>query len=183
MGTNVYVLREEPVSQEGWKNLKDIASEQDIELLDKWIRDYSEFTDKNTIHIGKRSCGWKFQFNHNNWKYYDYTLESIIEFLQSCYKIYDERKEISVEEFIKDYVLSNSKGMDGESYAMHELNRAHLKASGHPDYQSQFIMSVDEANRYYYDYKRHNWYEERSCNGQEIPRGLPYYFSDSTEFS
>ena len=73
--------------------------------------------------------------------------------------------------------------MDGESYAMYELNRAHLKASGHPDYQSQFIMSVDEANRYYYDCKRHNWYEERSYNGQEIPRGLPYYFSDSTEFS
>ena len=35
MGTNVYVLREEPVSQEGWKNLKDITSEQDIELLNK----------------------------------------------------------------------------------------------------------------------------------------------------
>ena len=73
--------------------------------------------------------------------------------------------------------------MDGESHAMYELNRAHLKASGHPDYQSQFVMSIDEANRYYYDCKMHNWYEERSCNSQEIPRGLPYYFSDSTEFS
>ncbi len=35
------------------------------------------------VHIGKSSAGWKFVFNHNNWEYWDKTLESMCEFLKN----------------------------------------------------------------------------------------------------
>ena len=184
MGTNVYALKREPVSQEKWELLKTIASEQNTKALDQWMHNYSESTAANLIHIGKRSAGWKFCFNHNDWIKYDYRLETITEFLTSCYKIYDEYgRELSIDNFIKDFVLFNPTGFDGESYAKYELNRAKLKASGHPDYQSEFIPNMDLATQYYDNCKNHDWYMQRTCKGKVIPKNLPYYFSDSTEFS
>ena len=184
MGTNVYVIRENPFPESEWDTLNKIISEKDKEQLAIWIDDYIEKASQHRIHIGKRSRGWKFRFNHNNWKYYGYRLETIIEFLSSCYKIVDEyNREMGVDEFIRDFVLCDPTGFDGESYAKYELNRARLKAEGHPDYQSQFISSVNIATIDYDCCKRYNWYMTTTYNGEEIPKDLPYFFSDSTEFS
>lgn len=166
MGTNVYAIRENPFPES------------------EWVSDYTDRVSQYRIHIGKRSAGWKFQFNSNNWKYYDYRLETIIDFLSSCYRIVDEYdREMDVDDFVRDFVLFNPTGFDGESYAKYELNCAKLKAAGHPNHQSQFIPDINLAKSYYDNCKNRNWYMTTTYNGIEIPKELPYYFSDSTEFS
>lgn len=71
MGTNFYFIPK--ISDEAVNNILIKAKK-----LDK-NRDYSDVKDlynevqdvlDTEIHLGKRSCGWQFLWNHNDLKYY-----------------------------------------------------------------------------------------------------------------
>ena len=70
--------------------------------LDEWnkLSPWDEFTNGTSIHLGKRSSGWKFCWNFHNNKYYK-DKESLLNFIRSG-RIFDEYgTEIEVEEFIQ----------------------------------------------------------------------------------
>ena len=167
MGTNVYAIR---------KNL----SKEIIDLLQQKqsLQTYKEINDKieeNKIHIGKRSAGWKFLFNHNDWKYYDYTEQSIKDFLKSCDAIVTEYDEpLTVDEFWEKFVIDFKDGWDGEQYYIWELDRAG---------REKYALSKEEAKILYDAAKKRFWYEKQYCNDVKIPYDtLDYRFSDFTEF-
>lgn len=93
MGTNYYAKRSLP-SDSKQKAIKAIQ-EGKYDL----VRDILD--ESNEIHIGKRSGGWEFSWDHNNFKYFDPNVGSIIDFLYK-YPIVDEYgKEIPNEEFVQ----------------------------------------------------------------------------------
>lgn len=78
-------------------NLHEVA--QEIDDLSKKIKHLGN--DKK-IHLGKRSYGWAFLWDHNNLKYYEPTLKSIKKFIEdNNAKIVDEYGvEFTWDEFI-----------------------------------------------------------------------------------
>ena len=193
MGTNVYAhkikIAEDPDFKKILNKIVKSIQNEDFELLDELNEERVNKWNSNIVHIGKRSGGWKFLFNHNNWKYYDYTRESINNFLKSCYKIVNEYgQEITPEEFWKEYVDDMSDGMNGKQYCEYELDRAKAKEEGKIEDKFNFYMTVSQARQHYEDGLKHNWYEAQICTfgdkEQQIPyEKLDYRFSYSTEFS
>lgn len=63
MGTNIYARK--------------IPTQQDLQNISEIILGGYLFTAKQKInqferiHVGKRSAGWRFLFNHNDWEYYN----------------------------------------------------------------------------------------------------------------
>ena len=78
-------------------NLREIVQETDD--LSKKIK---RLIENKKIHLGKRSYGWAFLWNHNNLKYYKPTLASIKKFIDdNNAKIIDENDiEFTWDEFI-----------------------------------------------------------------------------------
>ena len=94
MGTNFY-LRRKLSKQE-----KDIAKE----LIDN--DKYDEVRDilPNDVHIGKRSYGWRFLWNANDFKYFEPNIDSLMNFLKSG-DIYNEYGDyFTFDQFIKEEV-------------------------------------------------------------------------------
>ena len=60
---------------------------------------WEEFTDELTVHLGKRSSGWKFCWNFHDGKYYS-NKEELFEFIRSGRVVDEYGEEINVEEFI-----------------------------------------------------------------------------------
>lgn len=89
MGTNFY-LRQKLSEQE---------KEKAIELLN--LNDYDELREMlpKDIHIGKRSCGWKFHWDHNYFQYYKPSKESLIEWLKSGQIIDEYGDEFTFDQF------------------------------------------------------------------------------------
>ena len=71
---------------------------------------WEEFTHELQIHIGKNSGGWKFLFNHNNWKYYE-NMEELKSFIKSGRLINEYGEEQDIDEFWK---LIEAKQKDSE---------------------------------------------------------------------
>ena len=188
MGTNVYALKKNLYNEELYSSYAEAAKNKDENLLKDINKQLLEAEAENEVHIGKRSGGWKFLFNHNKWQYYDYSRESIDNFLKSCYKIVNEYgEEMTPEEFWKEYVDDMSKGFNGEQYCNYELERAKAKEKGELEDKYNLFMTVYQAMNYYEESKKDDWHEEQYCtyNGknQKIPyKKLNYRFSKSTEF-
>lgn len=184
MGTNVYAVIKNVYTDDAFDKISKLAQEHNINKLHEYIDSLYKENENNTIHIGKRSCGWKFLFNHNNWKYYDYTKESINKFLKSCFIIKNEYDEkITVEEFWKEYVDDFKSGFSGKDYAEYELKRAYDKADGKIEDKYNFIMNLPTAKWNYENSKNNNWYECLKYNGKKIPYNkLDYRFSNSVSF-
>lgn len=65
----------------------------------EWFSPWEMFLEDTSIHLGKRSHGWKFCWNFHNDKYYD-DKESLFEFIRSG-RVIDEYGELQdAEEFI-----------------------------------------------------------------------------------
>ena len=79
MGTNFYLRQR--LSQEQRKEIDKALDDGDFDKA-------RELLPKD-IHIGKRSGGWKFHWDHNYFQYYKPSKESLIEWLKSG-KIVDE---------------------------------------------------------------------------------------------
>lgn len=116
MGTNFYYIRkiEDSDKEELNKRLDDVkrilnddGNPRELRGSVSYLLDYIEYDMKKTsIHIGKRSCGWQFLFNHNDFEFYGPTLESIKAFLNNPDgKIIDEYgKEYTADEFWNEEV-------------------------------------------------------------------------------
>ena len=68
---------------------------------DEWCKlsPWDEFTKDTSIHLGKRSGGWKFCWNFHNNQYYK-DKESLLEFIRSGRVVDEYGEEWGVEEFI-----------------------------------------------------------------------------------
>ena len=171
MGTNVYAIIENVYTDSILQEIEYLAKNHDIKGLEKLNEKISNRIEHNTIHIGKRSGGWKFLFNHNNWEYYDYTECSIMKFLKSCYIIRNEYGDIlSVEKFWDEYVEDFKDGFDGQSYHKDMFNKSKIKSMGITA-EIEYKMAM-----------LNNWYEETNCKGIIIPKTLKYRFSVFTDF-
>ena len=73
MGTNFYLRQK--LSQEQRKEIDKALDDGDFTKV-------GELLPKD-IHIGKRSGGWKFHWDHNYFQYYKPSKESLIEWLKS----------------------------------------------------------------------------------------------------
>ena len=105
MSTNFYAIFK--VDDEVKQQIKDKIDANDF----KGAQELFPITE---VHLGKRSCGWKFLFNHNDWKYYK-DLKSLKKFIKE-HEIKDEYgKTITPEEFWQD-VKDFESGIDGKEY-------------------------------------------------------------------
>lgn len=116
MGTNYYRV---PKSSEIVRRSQDLKLS--IENLDLWsaseaknefrtipskeseylmLTPWEEFTEGLSVHLGKRSGGWKFCWNFHGNKYYSNKKE-LLEFINSGRVVDEYGMEISPEEFIK----------------------------------------------------------------------------------
>ena len=78
------------------------------------------------VHIGKRSCGWKFLFAPNP-QHYEETKESILKFIHrdGWLLLNEYGKKIDPDRFWDDYVTSMEDGWTGETYDEWERKRGH----------------------------------------------------------
>jgi hypothetical protein len=108
MGTNFYLR-------------KRISDRDKLIIIDKILNnDYKSAIQMipSDIHIGKRSGGWRFHWDHNYFNYYRPNKESLIEWLHSGI-ILDEYGEIFTFDQFWDEEVGNclTKGWDMQSYA------------------------------------------------------------------
>jgi hypothetical protein len=98
MGTNYYRIPTQLEMEERKAKLINDVNDLDMNPLNMesvWDR----FTEGTSIHLGKRSGGWKFCWNFNNNKYYK-DKDSLLDFIRSG-RVVDEYGEVwNVEEFI-----------------------------------------------------------------------------------
>ena len=183
MGTNYYAYKYE-IEESEYQQLSDFAQNHDIIAIQGWIDERRHRFENSKIHIGKSSGGWAFLFNHNNWKYYDFTRESITRFLESCYIIRDEYgKSISIEDLWK-LIDHKATGFNGKSYSEFELKKAMEKEKRIIQDPFNMIPTVAQATRLLEEGRRNNYYEELFYKNSLIPYNkLNYRFSNSTEFS
>lgn len=119
MGTNYFVIIKPPKDvQDYFKNR--VLSQLEICNYNEAIRQLTDMTklagyDNNKVHIGKRSNGWKFRFNHNNLQYYNLTRESISNFIAENYLIDEYGARIDPDHFW-ELVDINYDLQDNESY-------------------------------------------------------------------
>lgn len=107
MGTNFYAIL--PIKKRTTNKLRELADKLDVSQninIDNELHNIQEELKDHEIHLGKRSFGWAFLWDHNNLKYYEPTLESIKKFIDdNNVKIVDEYdKEFTWDEFINDEI-------------------------------------------------------------------------------
>ena len=108
MGTNYYVR--EKLSEKDKKEMKHLLDNDDIERVSEMI--------PNAVHIGKNSGGWRFCFNHNNWKHYK-NIEELKEFIKNN-TFYDEYgRHVDANEFWENVERKENDPdmLDGNRYA------------------------------------------------------------------
>lgn len=174
MGTNFYKVL--PTPEDYPKQVKKVLGEIESELIRDGEVSYETQEElnklsksKRSIHLGKRSCGWQFLWNHNNGEYYDVNIDSIKEFLESPGHIEDEYGEIfTVEQFLEDEIKDALWG-DHEWYNLNGTT---------------YNKKYPKEAHYYHRYgsvnirgKEYQW----SGQGDFIVNGLR--FADTTEFS
>lgn len=110
MGTNYYAVKKLPNSIKG--KICDLIENDLYEEANELFN-----TNYEKIHIGKQSCGWKFLFNYNHFKYYDLTKESINNFLRNDEIIFFDEygKVINVDNFW-EMVENNKNKLDNMEY-------------------------------------------------------------------
>lgn len=120
MGTNMYARQIKKIQEidnkvtEFRAEIRSYTRNSSIEL-DDMIDEWAEMKKSQieTIHIGKRSAGWRFLFNHNDWKYYK-TIEEMKAFLQECEIVSEYGVVESFEEFwkcVEELQLKNAPGV------------------------------------------------------------------------
>lgn len=185
MGTNVYAYIKNYTYADIEDELNILCQNHDLTGIINYINSIQKNIDNSCIHIGKRSGGWKFLFNHNNWKYYGHTKKSIMKFLKSCAAIQNEYGEdITPDEFWSDYVDKFKDGITGKEYTLKEIKLAEEKAAGKIHGYVCTYSSVAAAEAAAREAASKNYYEAKYDENGEVLNynKLDYRFSDSTEF-
>ena len=122
MGTNYYRIPTQlEMEERKAKLIKDIADldMNPLNMESVWDR----FTEGTSIHLGKRSGGWKFCWNFHNNKYYK-DRDSLLDFIRSG-RVIDEYGEVwNVEEFINmAFEWGQPEGLIADEKYMRENNR------------------------------------------------------------
>jgi hypothetical protein len=114
MGTNYYRIPKASELEEKKERLKAMIDSMptasgDVERAfryidnpeDEWslLNPWDEFIEGTSIHLGKRSGGWKFCWNFHKEKYYK-DKESLLNFIRSGRVVDEYGEEMNVEEFI-----------------------------------------------------------------------------------
>lgn len=132
MGTNFY-KRYIPTEDDVQK-INELTSKKMFEVLQEYVYQMNE-----QIHIGKRSGGWQFCFNHHKAKYFDPSnKENLIQWLQEPgYEIVDEYGDkLSFDEFwnmVTGWNADPNNNWDDEAYYKWEnkengLNLYHMES-------------------------------------------------------
>lgn len=113
MGTNYYSIpKVEDLEEKKKRLIEEIQSmdvsnpglcENDFRMYeDGWdmLSPWDRFIGNNSIHLGKRSSGWKFCWNFNDNKYYT-NKEELLEFIRSRRVVNEYGEELEPEEFIQ----------------------------------------------------------------------------------
>jgi hypothetical protein len=141
MGTNFYsILKVEDLEKKRQKLIEQIQTmdisnaglcEDDFRIHeDGWDRlsPWDEFINGNSIHLGKRSMGWKFCWNFNDNKYYS-NKEELLEFIRSRRVVDEYGDEIHPDEFIQ---MALEWGQDDGMVADEEYMRKHQSWMSNP---------------------------------------------------
>ena len=99
MGTNIYVIQKQKLSD--WQKQLDRDIAESIPRLWPLIEEYYQWKKPQPIHIGKRSAGWRFLFNHNDWKYFQ-SIEEMKTFLKECDIITEYHEKLDFDKFWKE---------------------------------------------------------------------------------
>ena len=98
------------------------------------ISPWDEFLDNSSVHLGKRSGGWKFSWNFHNNKFYS-NKEELLKFIRSGRVVDEYGAEVEVEEFIEEAL--NWGQPDGhvfnEEYARKNYTGGYFPGSEHYD--------------------------------------------------
>jgi len=89
MSTNYYAIQNP--TEELKTKIKNAVDADDFELVKELI--------PKKIHIGLSAAGWKFLFNHNEWEFFEKTLDSLQNFLKQCQIVNEYGNEKTFEEF------------------------------------------------------------------------------------
>jgi hypothetical protein len=185
MGTNVYAIRKKWQYSDFEDKISELCKNHDLDGLISYTDKIKQKMEYEEVHIGKRSCGWKFIFNHNNWKYYGADKDSIMEFLKSCDSLENEYgDELTPEQFWREYVEDFKDGFGGKEYAQDQIDKAIAKERGEIEDKFGFIPTVSQARNEYNVAECRNFYEEKyDKEGNLLDYSkMDYRFSDSTEF-
>jgi len=90
---------------------------------------WEEFMDMMSVHLGKRSSGWKFCWNFNNNIYYS-NKEELMKFIRSGRVVDEYGEEIEPEEFIE---MALEWGQPDGAIVNEEYEREYQKK--YPDYR------------------------------------------------
>lgn len=82
--------------ERGFSFIQDQDSEYDWDTMNPW----DEFTNGTSIHLGKRSSGWRFCWNFHDNKYYS-NREELIEFVMRGRVVDEYGSEIQPKEFLE----------------------------------------------------------------------------------
>jgi hypothetical protein len=112
MGTNFYRIPTEKEIEERKSKLISLLEKMDIDPASvenkfrkpqegswDWYSPWDHFTQDISIHLGKRSMGWKFCWNFHDNKYYS-NKEDLLEFIRGGRVVDEYGEEQEVEEFI-----------------------------------------------------------------------------------
>lgn len=142
MGTNFYVRIKASEEEKDFLKerfdffLKDVISKDTLISI---INNYNK-----EVHLGKRSCGWQFLWDHNNGEYYDLTLDSIEKFVEDKGggKVYDEYGDVyDWKTFIAEEV----------GYYLYKEEHLHNAESYYRCVEKDTTVKQNDFSRYYID--------------------------------
>lgn len=105
-----------------------IEREFRLPKIDSWDSEspWDKFLEDSSIHLGKRSGGWKFCWNFHDDKYYS-NKEELLSFIRSGRVVDEYGEEWDVEEFIK---MALEWGQP-DGLVLNEEYRKDLRSKGH----------------------------------------------------
>lgn len=151
MGTNFYLR----------KKLSEYEKEIGMQYLND--DDYDSLRDliPEDIHIGKRSGGWKFLFNANNFEYFDTTKKSLIDWLKSGQIIDEYNQKYTFEEF-----WNNERPIKGwdlkEYYEQSKEDVYYVESKTIQKFKELFDIDVNLHGEFYIDNLRFTTFDEFS---------------------
>lgn len=151
MGTNFYLR----------KRLSEYDKEIGIQYLNDDDYDLLRDLIPEDIHIGKRSAGWKFLFNANNFKYFQPNKESLIKWLKSGQIIDEYDRKFTFEEFWNNECFTEGWDLK-EYYEQYKEDEYYVESKVIQKFKKLFDIDVNLHGEFYIDNLRFTTFDEFS---------------------